>query len=151
MKKVVGLLLVLVLVIGGCALFQKPPATEDEKKLWIQNTQDALDRGNLGEMAAYTIFGIACAAQRLSPDICFVGSIADKEWNKNCTIAKDAVKHYGTGELTQTEAQKLVDYALLTTLKEVMSALMPAQKVVEEQTKKTRSTDLLVPFEQKKK
>ena len=152
MKKMLMYLIVsmaLIGLMGGCALFQKPPANPDEKAAWIQNTQDALYRGNLGESAAFTIFSGLCIGQRIDVTICSLGYIADQEWKKNYDIAQGAVTKYGAGELTQAEAQKLVDMALLDSLKNVMAALMPAQKVIDAQATKARSIDLYKPSGEK--
>jgi hypothetical protein len=138
------------MALSGCALFQKPPVNPDEKTAWIEKSQAALDQADLGESAAFIFFGSACAAKQIDARTCAAVGVADQEWKKNYGIAQDSLAKYKTGEITQAEAQRLLDKTLLESLKNVMAALMPANRMIQERAVKARSGDLGVPTGQTK-
>lgn len=143
--KLVSILACFGLFLAGCALFQTPPVNPDQKAAWIQQTQVALDNAMFAESAAFIVFGGFCGANQIDAATCSLGIALNDAWQKDYPIAKDAVARYGRGEITQLEAQRLVDYAMLTDLTNVMAVFMSGgNKLVKERALKT-NRDLIKP------
>lgn len=151
MKKT-HLFLVLILTIalmGGCALFQKPPVNPDEKAAWIQQSLTGLDNVDMGVDAADILFNGFCVAGYIDAKTCSLEPVAIQEWKKNLAAAKDALTQYQAGTITQQVAQQILDRTMIKSLAAVMAALAPAKGMVKEKAVKTRG-DLGVPAGQTK-
>jgi hypothetical protein len=148
MKKGILLILMITLMVG-CALFQTPPVNPDEKLAWIQQSQTALDNADLGVDAADILFNGFCAAGRIDAKTCSLEPVAIQEWKNNYASAKDALAQYQLGTITQPSAQAIVERTMIKSLAAVMAALAPARNMVKEKAVQTRG-DLGVPAGQTK-
>jgi hypothetical protein len=153
MKKMIGLLCLgfLIFSLPGCALFQKPPSGLDEQKAWIENTKTSLQTSAAGENILYVVFTGLCFEGTIDEKTCTLGSVLDKAWSADLLAANDALDKYARNEITQLEAQRLVDQALVKSLGEVTAMLKKStMQPVQLKANKARGLDLTVPSGQKK-
>ena len=116
-------LLCLAVVGIGCALVQKAPTDPTQKAAWIQSTQVSLDDAAAGVNLLLIGFDVLCVANTIPPPACTLGMAADNMWLDDYAAATDALTKYAAGTITQAEAQKLVDQAMLQSLVKVTSVL----------------------------
>ena len=145
------LVLATALALSGCAIFQKPPASADEKAAWIEGTKSSMQLAFLGEDILYTGFNIFCLEGSIDQKTCTLGGTLHAEYKENHATAMDAIGKYKRGEITQMEAQLLVDKAIVDSLAKVTAVLRAsAEPVARAKGIKLRSGDLSVPSGKKK-
>jgi hypothetical protein len=146
MKKVF-VVMCLVVLLSGCALFQKTDSTMS----WVDQARQTLNGAAIGEVLLYSAFTVLCADTTIDAKTCTLGAGLDKEWNANLVVALDGLEKYNSNTLTQVEAQKLVTQAMLSFIK--ISALLKEynSKGAAIKAKQLRGGDLTLPVGGKKK
>ena len=114
---------IIIMSLAGCALFQKPPADPNEKKAWVDSSKAALDNAATGECIALVAFTVFCTAGNIDEATCAIGNVLDVTWQTDYLAAKDALDKYGRDEITQIEAQRHFDQAMLKSLAGVSAFL----------------------------
>jgi hypothetical protein len=110
------ILAMFVFALEGCALFQKPPTDPNAKKAWVESSQTALENAATGESIALVAFTVLCAGGTIPAPACIMGNALDATFQGDYLAAKDALDKYAADQITQIEAQRLFDQAMLKSL-----------------------------------